>query len=272
MIPSRCSDARSSEDRPRRSQRICALCSLRRGAPLRSCHGVRLNKPTPAPIKDRRRGASFRKLLSSPSAAIVPAVGVAVADRSPGTDRSSPRSCGRCRRFLRATRRAGCSRRSAAWCREGSTCSRGPFRSADPTGPRRPASPFPARCRGEDLDRPTIALPVAETAQASSRPSLANGSKSRIASRVEGRTRAEASRNWRRSCSRETDSSNSVSERRITSVLERALSRRLSRRTCACSAGARVNDDFAAVRFFMLLSYLLQLERCNAGARSIAGI
>jgi hypothetical protein len=186
-----------------------------------------------------------------------------VGDQSRGTDRPSPRRRERCRLSLPATRRAGGSLRRVGLYRERSTCSDGPSRSAGPTGPRRPAEPFPVRCLGEDSGRPTRAPRAAGTGQASSRPSPTSGSSSCTVPSVEDRTCAEAARNCRRSSSRETDSSSSLSERRITSVLDRALSSRLNRRTCACSLAARVNDDFPMVLDFMLISYLQRIFSAN---------
>ena len=49
----------------------------------------------------------------------------------------------------------------------------------------------------------------------------------------------------------------------MTSVLERALSRRRSRKTRACSSAAKVNEDFFAAFTFMLLSYLGSGARTN---------
>jgi hypothetical protein len=152
--------------------------------------------------------------------------------------------------------------------REVSRCSDGRSRSAGPTEPRSPAEPFPVRCRGVDSGRPTKARRAAATGQPSSRPSPASRSSSFTVSRVEARTRTEASRNCRRSSSRERVSSSSLSERRITSVLDRALSNRLNRRTCACSLAARVNDDFPMALDFMLNSYLQRNFRANLNRHS----
>jgi hypothetical protein len=198
-------------------------------------------------IKDRRRDATFRRPPSSPSEAIVQAVEATAGDQLRVTDRSSPRRLERCQPFSSAARRAGCSLRPVGLCMEGSTCWHAPSRSEGRIAPRQRAGPFQARCRGGDSSRPPRARLAAANGQASSRPSLTNGSSSCTASRVEERTRAEASRNCRRSSSREMESSSSLSERRITSVLDGALSSRRNRRTCACSAAGKVNDDLRAV-------------------------
>ena len=98
----------------------------------------------------------------------------------------------------------------------------------------------------------------------------------RITSWVEDRTRAEASRNCRQSSSRATHSSSRRSERRITSVLDRALSNRRNSRTCAYSAGARVNGDFPEVLDFMFFIRLAlakaSAQRRNPCAAIVAGV
>ena len=182
------------------------------------------------PIKDRPLDATSPILPASHSEVNDRAAEVTAGDRPRATDRSSLRRHARCQPCSSRARRAIRFRQPSVSCTAGSMCSNDRSRSAGRIGPRPPAAPFP-RCHAEDSSRLPTTRPCAVSGQASSRPSPIKGSSSRIASTVEDRTRAEASRNWRRSASREMDSSSSLSDRRMTSVLDRALSCRRSRRT-----------------------------------------
>lgn len=183
------------------------------------------------PIKDRPLDATSPILPASHSAVDDRAAEVTAGDRPRETDRSSLRRHARCQPCSSRARRATRFRQPTLSCTEGSMCSNDRSRSGGRIGPRLPAAPFQARYHAEDSSRLPTTRPCAVSGQTSSRPSPIKGSSSRIASTVEDRTRAEASRNWRRSASREMDSSSSLSDRRMTSVLDRALSCRRSRRT-----------------------------------------
>ena len=212
-----------------------------------------------------------RNLLHDASEAIARTAEAAAADRSRATDRSSPR------RFasLPAIRAGSSTRRMfsrLSWVVQGRIHVLAwsvSFSRSDWIDDDRPHLPGFAAAARIQVGRPQLPASRRSVRHRRGRRS-STGPIRLMASRVEARTRVEASRNWRRSSSRETDSSSSLSERRMTSALERALSSRLRRRTCACSAGASVNDDFPAALvlhafFIPPIAALDAKQRCLAG-------